>query len=188
MDTREKSAIALCAEGKLEAFGVLYELYVERIYAFLFWRIRNKETAEDLTSQTFIKAMDKIRSFDASRGKFSSWLYRIAQNTLIDHVRSRRIHDPLEAMFNAGTEAVFAEKLDSKRDIERIKEGLLKLTPGQRSIVIMRVWDGLSYAEIAGVVGKSEAACKMDFSRAIAKLRAEAPFAFAALMISILNL
>ena len=90
MDSKEQKLIKDCLGGDLKKFGGLYELYIDKIYKFIYFKTHHKETAEDLVSQTFFKALENIKGFDPSKGKFSSWLYRIARNCVIDYYRTKK--------------------------------------------------------------------------------------------------
>src|SRR6056297_2278284 len=91
MKQRESQAINNCQQGQLDSFNWLYERYIKKIYNFIYYKTMHQETAEDLTSQTFIKALNKINSFDSEQGTFQAWLYKIARNTVIDHYRTQKI-------------------------------------------------------------------------------------------------
>lgn len=91
MEMSEKEIIDLCQKGNLEYFSELYEKYVEMIYKFIFLKTTDKELSEDLTSQTFFKALEKIQSFKIDdSANFRAWLYRIAYNLIIDTYKSKK--------------------------------------------------------------------------------------------------
>ena len=154
----------------MERFAELYDAYVEKIYRFIYYKTLHKETAEDLTSETFFKALKNIKSFDSSRS-FSSWIYKIAQNTVIDYYRTLKRTENIDDIWDLKDEDDFLKRIDDKIDIKRVKEHLSLLPSLQRDIIIMRIWQDMSYGEIAEVIGKSEDNCKVIYSRAIAKLR-----------------
>ncbi len=166
--------MALKRENK-EDFVRFYDQYVEKIYRFIYYKTHHKETAEDLTSSTFIKALAAFDSFDKRKGEFSGWIYRIARNTVIDFYRSKKNLINIEDVWD------LSDKEDVERDAEvslklkEVKEYLNKLGIEQREIIILRVWEGISYKEIAEALGKSEGGCKMMFSRTIRQLREEMP-------------
>ena len=81
---------------KQDDFGKLYDQHVKKIYEFIYFKTHHKETAEDLTSVTFMKALSNIESFDEKKASFKTWLYRIARNTVIDHYRMKRETADLE--------------------------------------------------------------------------------------------
>ena len=175
MEYGELEAIKKCKDGNLEAFGSLYSLYTKKIYNFLFYRTYRKELAEDIASVAFMKALENIGQFDERKGNFSSWLYRIAQNALIDHVRKERPSVPIEDVFDLGEGDNTEEKLDIGENLKEVKKYLKELSAEQRELVRLRVWDELSYKEIAELTGKSEGSCKVMFSRIVAKMQKEIP-------------
>lgn len=183
MEEKERQAIHACKEGNLEAFETLYTLYAKRIYNFLFYRTYQKELAEDIASVAFMKALENIRRFDERKGNFSSWLYRIAQNTLIDHTRRERPSTSIEEAFDLGEDDRNEERTDARARLGEVKEYLEKLSEEQQELVRLRVWDELSYKEIAALTGKSEGSCKVMFSRVIAKMQKELPHALLLLVL-----
>ena len=184
---QETEILARIAAGDTEQFGLLYDAYAERIYRYLFYRIHNRAVAEDLASTTFFKAVRGLKSFNAEKGNFSAWIYRIARNTLLDHVRNERRSEPIETAEEIADPAESVENdLMDRELVGKVKESFAKLSADQREIITLRVWDELSYAEIAKVLGKSEASCKMAFYRATVKLRELAPLAVIFLIIKLI--
>lgn len=157
--------------GQVTCFGQLYDQYIEKVYAFIYYRTRHQETAEDITSLVFTKALEHLPTFSPDAGTFQAWLYRIARNAVIDHYRTSRQTDPLESAFHVGQEDAAMHGLDDRESLRQIRELLHEFTPEQRDVVLLRVWDGLSYREIGQILGKSEDSCKMLFSRTIRKIR-----------------
>ncbi len=169
----EMELVSAAKAGNSEAFGLLYEANIKRIYDFIFFRTMNKEVAEDLVSEIFIKALRALPSFKIDGGSFSAWVYRIARHSLIDYYRKKKT-SALED-FDLSDEGSWSEEAEKKVMFGKARELLLKLEPERREIVIMRIWDELSYAEISAITGKSEAAAKMIFKRAIETLRRLSP-------------
>jgi len=177
----ENLAITACKQGDLTRFAELYDLYFERIYKFVYYRTFNKELAEDLVSKIFLKSLEAIGKFDNRRGSFSAWLYSVARNTVFDHFRTARQTSDLEAVLNLAGENSPEQGTETKLVLEKVIKFLKALSADQRDLVIMRVWDGLGFAEIAAITGKSEAGAKMAYSRIMAKLRTAIPHAMLAL-------
>ncbi|MEK7583625.1 MAG: sigma-70 family RNA polymerase sigma factor [Patescibacteria group bacterium] len=173
MDEIEVQYIRRCQEGHTEEFGSLYDRYIRKIYDFIYFKTMHRETAEDLTSQTFMKAFQNIQSFREGAGTFSAWLYRIARNTVIDHYRTRKETRSLEDAWDLGADDETPRDIDTRDRLAKVHDAVQKLPAQQRDIIMLRVWSELSFKEIAAVVGKSEASCKMAFSRSLAKLRTE---------------
>lgn len=177
MDATERAALDECKEGRLEAFDVLYTRHVDSVYRYLLRRTFIREIAEDLTSTTFLKALESIRSFDPSKGELRAWLYRIARNSLIDHYRdpSHKYAIDIETVFDLPGDEVTNLRVEKSINAEAIHKMLQTLSPDQREIVLLRVWEGLSYKEIAELTGKTENNCKVIFSRTLTELRKNSP-------------
>jgi RNA polymerase sigma-70 factor (ECF subfamily) len=170
-------------KGDRGAFAKLYDRYAGRIYAYHYYRTFSRETAEDLTSQTFLKALEGLRGYEGEKGKFSAWLYGIARNSLIDCVRTRARtvsldEDPgiLDA-WDLGADEDFTHDVAERDRWERLKPYFRALDPAAREIIVLRLWDGLSHAEIARLTNRTEAASKMAYSRALTVLRQSMPLA-----------
>jgi len=157
--------------GETEAFGILYDRYLDKIYRFVYYKTFSQETTEDITSQVFQKALEKINSFAADKGSFSSWLYRIARNSVIDHYRTAKNDLSLEDIFEVGVDERTPETIDAISALKTVQNYLETLDARQREIITLRVWEDKSYKEIAEIVGSSEAGVKMAFSRGIRDLR-----------------
>lgn len=158
-----------------ENFPELYDKYVKKIFNFIYYKTHHKETAEDLTQETFTKVLDNFNTFDGKRGKFSTWLYQIARNTVIDFYRTKKNYINADDVWDlAGKENILRD-VDVSMKLEEVEKYLGKLKPEQREIVILRVWEGYSYKEIAEIVGKNEVSCRVAFSRTIQTLKSEMP-------------
>ena len=177
MSYNEKEHILACQDGNTEAFGLIYDHHVRTIYNFIYYKVFDKETAEDLTSQTFFKALRNVSSIDPERPVIS-WLYKIAHNSVLDHYRSSRPKEDIDDHWDLADEDVdVVGKLDTHVDMKRIEKYLKQLSSLEREIIFMRVWEELPYQAIAEIVGKSEANCKMIYSRSIKKLKSLIPLA-----------
>ncbi|MFA5075945.1 MAG: RNA polymerase sigma factor [Patescibacteria group bacterium] len=174
MKPDEAQIIIACQQGDLTKFAQLYDQYIKKIYNFVYYKTNHPQTAEDLVSQTFIKALENITKFKlGSQSSFSAWLYRIAQNTVIDYYRTKKADANINDYYDlASTEDTQLNAITSEQKA-KVQTYLQKLNPEQRQIVIMRLWDELSYQEIASLTQKSEASCRMTFCRAIGQLKKE---------------
>jgi len=174
----ELELIKRCQRGDIEAFGDIYEMYVNKIYDFIYFRTSHKETAEDLTSLVFMKALEKIKDFNIELGYFSAWIYKIARNSIIDHYRTKKVNSNIDDHLDIKSSTDLEYEIEIKCSIEKVKKYINKLNKEQRDIIIMRIWDGLSYDEIAKIIGKSEANCKVIVSRSLALIRKESILVF----------
>jgi RNA polymerase sigma-70 factor, ECF subfamily len=179
--------VAKAQAGDRDAFGVLYGIYIKKVYDFVYFRSANQEVAEDLVSDIFIKVLEKINKFDPAKGSFSSWLYRVARNHVIDAHRVRKSASPLEEI-SLSDDGRQSREIEDAILFRQAAKLLDNLKTDQREIVLLRVWDELSYSEISAITGKSEAAAKMSFKRAVDHLRRIAPQEWLALLSLILVL
>ena len=169
--------------GDKEAFGKIYDHFFEKIYRFIYYRTFNKETAEDITGQTFLKALEYLKSFDPGKGRFNSWLYRIAVNCINKHFNKDRDTEEFVDIWDSGNGTDMEIDVEKKMLFEKIKPFLKELPYEKRMIVVMRIWDDMSYKEIAGILNKNESNCRMIFSRTIEELRGMMPGIMALIVI-----
>lgn len=173
--TDDKNIILSCQKGELEQFGRLYDKYIRKIYDFIYYKVNHRETAEDICSLVFTKALKKISAFDPEAGTFQAWLYQIARNSVIDHYRTQKQADNIEDYWSLSADTDLPRDLEIKLKLEEVDQYLKALNSRQREIIIMRLWQGLSYREIADALEQSEGSVKMAFSRGLNKLRQEMP-------------
>ena len=174
-----------CKNGELDAFDPLYRQFVSPIYAYILRRAMDKALAEDLTSQTFLKALEHVRQYDASKGPFAAWLYGIARNALTDHFRGLRPHTSIEDAWDLSSEEDVHLAVHDRLEYRKIRSALHTLDAHKREIVLLRLWDGLSYQEIAAITGKTETNCKVIFHRTLQDLRQSLPLSvFLLLLVS----
>lgn len=169
------SHVECCARGDLDAFDPLYRHFVTPIYSYLLRRAMDKALAEDLTSHTFLKAIERIHQYAPAKGPFAAWLYGIARNTLTDHFRSLRPHSDIEDAWDLSSEDDVQLDVHDRLQYRKIRSALDTLDPAKREIVLLRLWDGLSYQEISAITGKTETNCKVIFHRTLQDLRASHP-------------
>lgn len=169
----EAEVVARAKAGDSLAFGQLYDHYFDAIYRFVYYKVFSKDVAEDITSDTFMKALSRISSYDDKRGQFSTWLYQIARNTVIDYYRTQKSHLSIDDTFDIPFDERTEEQIDVLASLKKVEAYLQKLPARQREIIMMRVWEGKSFKEIAVAIGGTESSIKMAFSRSIRQLRAE---------------
>ena len=170
---QEQDYILAFQKGDFEAFGKLYETYIDQIFAFIFRKTGQQELAEDLCSQVWMKAMEALERFETQEGaSFTSWIYRIAQNTIIDYYRSKKEQVDIEEIAEIGFHENIAECIDNRDRLKQVEMFLETLKPIEREIVILRVWDDLSYKEISEITGKTQDNCKQIYKRSLDKIQA----------------
>jgi RNA polymerase sigma-70 factor (ECF subfamily) len=165
--------IAGAAKGDREAFGVLYERYVFKVFRHVYYLTSNLHTAEDLTAQTFLNALEAIHRYEMRGVPFLAWLLRIAYNLTVNHnkVRNNGTAPLPEAVEVQGILYSPEASCEAKVDGERVWEGVRTLRGDQRQVIVMRFVDGLSYSDIAKVLGKSIGAVRVIQYRALCALR-----------------
>lgn len=161
------------AAGDAQAFGVLYDRYVEAVYRYVYYRVRNEAEAEDVTSDVFFKALRAMPRY-APRQPFLAWLYRIARNSVIDGLRRKRPQVSFEdALRHPGADRVVDPDagLDRLSDRVALREAIARLTPLQQDVIILRYVEGLDTKAIARIVGRRDGTVRGIEFRALGALR-----------------
>lgn len=175
-----EASIVRCQQGDLSSFGPLYEALVRRVYDFVWYRIMDQSLAEDIVSDVFTKALAKIKTFaGATEGEFAAWIFTIARNSITDQWRKKpqETVDIETIAATLGQNEEFGVMEDRRQAIKSALEWLNQLSKDQRDIVVMRIWDDLSYAQIAAITHKSQDSCKQIVSRALKAIQANVPLA-----------
>jgi RNA polymerase sigma-70 factor (ECF subfamily) len=165
--------VELARKGDAEAFGQLYDHYNASVYRFLYYRVGSVQLAEDLTSETFFRALRSMNSFRWQGKDFGAWLMTIARNLCPDHFKAgrTRLEQTTEDMsaHDDTTEGPETTVLASLTN-ELLMKALTKLHDEQRDCLIMRFLQGLSIAETAAVLGRSDGAVKQLQLRGVRNL------------------
>ena len=172
--TRLIGLVELARQGDTEAFGLLYDHYQGPVYRFLYYRTRSATLAEDLTSETFFRALRSMSNFRWQGKDFGAWLMTIARNLATDHFKSGRsrlelttedmgLHDDAD---DDGPERTVLTGLTN----EILMQALTELPAEQRDCLVMRFLQGMSIAETAAVLGRSDGAVKQLQLRGVRNL------------------
>jgi RNA polymerase sigma-70 factor (ECF subfamily) len=168
-----RELVARGQQGDREALEELYLIHFDRIYSYLHVSVGNRHDAEDLTTQTFLKMLEKIGSFRWQSAPFSAWLFRIAHNLAMDHFRSRRRWQPEEEVPEPPGEEEPSAELRAMQTIGR--ESMLKLidhlSPEQQQVLTLKFVFNLPNAEVAAILDKTEGAIKSLQHRALVSLQ-----------------
>lgn len=163
-------------QGDHEAFGQLYEQYVERIFNYVYYRTGNPHDAEDLTAKVFFRAMRRIPDYEERGLPISAWLYRIAHNLVANwhRDRGRRPEISLDEGFASIPHSEHPEvtllHIEEQNDLLRI---IQKLPPERQQLIILKFVEHLSNAEIGQIMGRTEGAVKSLYHRTLLSLREE---------------
>jgi len=158
--------------GDAWAFGLIFDHFHLPIYRYIASRVHRPADAEDLTQLVFVKALEALPRYEARGIPFGGWLYRLARNTVIDHVRTRHDHADLDAAAgHAGRDAGPEQVTVARQEMDEVAAALTALTDEQRDAIALRFFAGLSAREAAEVMGKQEGTVRGLQFRAIAALR-----------------
>ena len=167
----EKELVQRACDGDADAFGQLYELSVDRVYRYIFYRVTDDDTAEDLTSKVFLKAWEHLPHFKSGNSPFIAWLYTISHNMVVDYYR---VHKPTAQLDDARdlptSEPLPESQSEQRAAVQALRGALQHLTCEQRDVVTMKFLDGLTTDEVAARVRKSPGAVRALQMRALQAL------------------
>lgn len=155
-----------------DALSTIYERYYQGVYRYVYYRVGDTTLAEDLTGDIFVKMLHGIESYSIQGIPFSAWLYRIARNRIIDHLRRQpaKADVSLEEA-RVETLVVGEPALDQALQRDELLKAIQVLTPDQRQVIILKFIEDMDNATIARILGKSEGAIKSLQHRALDTLR-----------------
>ena len=166
--------VARAQQGDAEAFGALYDRYVDVVYRYVYYRVGNASLAEDMVSETFLRALRRIGSFTWQGRDFGAWLVTIARNLIADHFKSSRYKlevqtaDMLDA--DRATDGPEDEVLDALTNVTLL-EAVKMLGAEQQECIVLRFLQGFSVTETTQAMGKNEGAIKALQYRAVQSLK-----------------
>lgn len=172
---KEKFLIYQVRQNKdAESYGQLYDIYVDRIFRFVFFKVSTQEIAEDITSEVFLKTWEYINKTNRKIGNLNALLYRVARNAVIDHYR-------VKSKDFVGTDEDHMERIKDDRDLEAevsvkleiksIEKHLEKLKDDHREVIILKYIEEFSITEIAEILDKSKGNVRVILHRALSALK-----------------
>jgi RNA polymerase sigma-70 factor (ECF subfamily) len=170
-----RELVAKAVRGDYDAFGELYKKWVTGIYRYVYYMVKDKMTADDLTEEIFLKAWKSLASYRGQGQSFSAWLFRIAHNHVMDEFRSKSKFQCIN-LETAGMQiscAVMDPEQETERKMMRdsILEKVASLPEPLKQVIIFKFVEGLNNKEIEQVTGKSQGAIRISQMRALAMLR-----------------
>lgn len=169
----DPSLIARAKSGEAAAFGLLYDRYVEAVYRYIFYRVRDTAEAEDITSDVFMRALRAMPRYEP-RQALLAWLYRIARNAVVDGSRRKRTQVSFEdALRHPDADRVVDPDatLFAQVDAATLRGAIRQLTPLQQEVIVLRYVEGLDTRAIGKLVGKREGTIRGIEFRALGALR-----------------
>lgn len=173
---RVHGLVTLAQRGDSEAFALLYERYVDVVYRYVYYRVGSHHVAEDLTSETFVRALRRLDSFSWTGRDIAAWFITIARNIVLDHVKSSRYKlEVTTGDLLDGDEHSPSTEDDVLRHMqnESLVEAMRQLKPEQQECLALRFLQGLSLAETAEAMGRTAGAVKQLQLRAVRSLHRE---------------
>lgn len=172
MSDDEAKLIQQAKQGDPAAFTEIYKQCQPAIYRYIFYQVGEAATAEDLTSEVFVRLVDKIDRFTYRGRPLLAWLYTIARNLVTDHHRRVKQTQPLELEKQLVADTIDVEEhIEDKLAQRRVIAAIARLTEEQRQVILLRFIEGLDNASTASILGKSVNAVKALQHRALAALR-----------------
>jgi RNA polymerase sigma-70 factor (ECF subfamily) len=172
----DNALVDLARAGDKDAFGELYERYVDRIYSYVYYRTGNHHDAEDLTARVFSRAMAHIETYTDRGVPFQAWLYRIAHNLVANwhRDRGRRKIIPLDEFVAASLKSEAPDRqTEDKEEREALLAAIRRLPEERQQLLLLKFVEGLSNAEIGAIMGRTEGAVKSLYHRTLLALRDE---------------
>lgn len=171
----EAALVQAAINGDADAFGALYLRYLDAIYRYVRFRVGNTGDAEDLTEQVFLKAWEALPNYRLRGVPFLSWLYRIAHNAVVDFHRRAASEAPLAELASPAADSHSQgpgalDRLIEESEISLLADAIRRLPEDQQQVIVLRFIEGLSHAEVARVINRSQGACRVLQHRALAAL------------------
>lgn len=173
-DPESEDALVDRAKMDPEAFGLLYERYVDRIYSYIYYRTGNRLDAEDLAARTFFRALDHMGNYVNRGVPFSAWLYRIAHNLVANWHRdqSRRKMVSLDDVVHMAHRRPAPDRqVETMEEAENLRQAILELPPDRQQLLVLKFEEQLPNAQIGEIMGRSEGAIKSLYHRTLISLR-----------------
>jgi RNA polymerase sigma-70 factor (ECF subfamily) len=168
----EGSWIERAGKGDAEAIGRLYWRYSPAIFRYAYYRLGDREAAQDLTAEVFVRVIEALPRYRQRGAPFSAWLYRIAGARIADYYRTRRRQPTEELSAEFGSKIGQPEvETESRMAAEELQRVLQDLSPVHQQVIVLRFVERLSHAEVASILGRSEGAVRVLQYRALDALR-----------------
>ncbi|MEG0377386.1 MAG: sigma-70 family RNA polymerase sigma factor [Eubacterium sp.] len=156
---------------ELNSIEEMYEEYYPKLYNYIYYRTLNRETTEDIVSEVFLKVMYRLRSYRPERGCFSTWIYTIAKNTLIDYFRKNHTNEDIEAYSNVCFPMPDDFEIINNETLKRIRQALAVLNDRERLMFYYKYYLEMPNKKIAQVMEMNESTVSTVIQRAHVKIK-----------------
>jgi len=167
----ENNDLIMQAQTSYNAFALLYRRHYDAIFKYCVHRLFDRHLAEDVSSQVFLKVVEKFNSFKGDERQFRNWLYKIATNFVNQHMRKSARQKKALSIFQEQSNITNSAPEDSSVRLTILKQSMLTLKPRYQTIITLRFIENLKLTEIAEVLGSSPGTIRSQLARALAKLR-----------------
>lgn len=170
----ESELISLACDGDSDAFGDLYEKYIDQIYNYIYFRTSNVKDAEDICSRVFMRALHHIERYEDRGYPFSAWLYRIAHNLVVNWYRDRERSDEisLSEQYPPPTmDGDIEDRIEKENETDLLMSVIYKLPDDRKELLILKHVEGLTNTEIGQIMDRTEGAVKALYHRTLESLR-----------------
>lgn len=172
----EPELIREAVNGDVHAFGGLYDMHLERVHRHIYYRVGNREDAQDLTQQVFLKAWHALPKYRQKSSPFIAWLLTISNNLVIDYYRKNKARQTEDieksAYFLKDGQTLNPEQAaESGFESKRVWGAIRQLPANHQQLIVLRFMDGCRNPEIATILGLSEGSVRVNIHRALKKLR-----------------
>lgn len=149
----------------------IYKDYYEKVHRLVMSKVGNAMDAEDVTGDVFVKVYAKLDTFDGTKASISTWIYRIAQNTIIDYYRTRKVYSEVPEELSEDSD--IDENLLNDEVLEALAEALTKLPERDRDLIVLHYYKGMTLKDAAATVGMSYSNAKLVHNKSVGVLRRE---------------
>ncbi len=172
-DFDEREAVDAAKQGDQEALSTLYEFYFPKVYRYVASRVSTSEDAEDVTEEVFLRILAGLKKFSWRGLPFGAWVFRIARNETVSHARRQKSRATTVPLLDTipDDRQNHVSAVEAGMTLEAVKEAAARLPEAQRDVIALRFGAGLSVAETASSLKKTENNVKVLQHKAIAKLK-----------------
>jgi RNA polymerase sigma-70 factor (ECF subfamily) len=167
----DSNDLIIQAQTSYNAFVMLYRRHYDAVFKYCVHRLFDRHIAEDVTSQVFLKVVEKFHGFKGDERQFRNWLYTIATNFVNNQMRKSVRQKAAMSIFQERSNITKSSSEDSSAKLAVLKQVMLTLKPRYQTIITLRFFENLKLTEIAEVLGSSPGTVRSQLSRALAKLR-----------------
>ena len=167
----ESAELIVEARTNYNAFSLLYRRHYDAVFAYCVHRFFDRHLAEDITSQVFLKVIEKFNDFKGNEKQFRCWLYVIATNFINEHLRKAASRKKAYKYFKENSQAQNDSFDDQAAKLKTLKQAIFTLKPKYQTIITLHYFEKMKMAQMAEIMGTSPGTVRSQLSRALAKLR-----------------